>query len=181
MSEKKNRIPVIAAGLIVGIALSRSAKKRYADIQQKYVEDFINECTGEKSCIKSVETRKIEAQSYYWHMMFPISANKKYMSALKKVLSSMRHDYYDFLTVDVNNGAYKKEYGQLIYVQATKREKAYQLEMHFEAADGSKKHFVRFVPDLIYAEKLLEIILVKRRIPDITKWFDCTEYVLTEQ
>lgn len=181
MSEKRNRIPVMAAGLIIGIALSKAAKKRYADIQKEYVEDYIKERRSSLSVGKTVESRRIAAQSYYWHMQFPISANKKYMAALNKVLSSMRPDYYDFLIVDVNNGAYKKEYGQVTYVQAERREKAYQIELHFETADGLKKQFVRFVPDLIYAEKLLETILVKRKVPDMTKWFDCTKYIISDE
>ncbi|MBQ8567819.1 MAG: hypothetical protein IJ446_01215 [Oscillospiraceae bacterium] len=179
MSGKRNPIPVMAAGIIVGLALRKAAKKRYADIQKEYVEDYIRE-TGNYLEGKTVESRKIAANSYYWHMQFPISANKNNMAALRKVLSSMRHDYYDYLIVDVNNGAYKKEYGHVTYVQATRREKAYQLELHFEAADGTQKQFVRFIPDFIYAEKLLETLLVKRRVPDMTKWFDCTKYVIKE-
>lgn len=161
-------LSILALTAITAIHLKKKYNKNF---QNKYMHDFIDENSSED----------ISIVSSFWNVQMPVPADKGNMLALKKVLASIRCDYEDCIVVDLNTPVVAGEYGIVTFIQATKRESVYQVELHIDTTDKQDKQYVIFIPELNKVMSVFEELLVRGKVSDLEKWNDCSELLFNKK
>lgn len=171
----KKDVVLLIALIGLNIALDLIGKKLDKNnLQEKCTEQLIRDmCDKDK--------RYKRGSGYCWQVTMPVPSDKKNMDNLKKIISSLKCDQSDYVTVDFEKGIYSETYGTATYIQTIRRKEAYQIELHFEDGNGKMFHFVRFVPDRKAAVKIFEQLLVQGSIPEMDTWFEFSRYITADE